>query len=251
MADQPKTALVTGGGAGIGEAICRRLARDGMAVGVLGIKAADVGAVAQAINDAGGRAVGVQADISDRGQVEAAAAEVRRRFGPITVLVNNAGVESFTPFQEIDDPSWDRLMSVNLKGPYIVTQAVLPDMLAAGWGRIVNITALGAQSGAPNMVHYTASKGGVIAMTKSLAVELGAKGVTVNAIAPGFILTPMSRRAMDANLFAAPHEEILKSYPIPRIGQPEEVAAACAFFASEDAGYVTGQMLGVNGGAYM
>jgi NAD(P)-dependent dehydrogenase (short-subunit alcohol dehydrogenase family) len=251
MADQTRTALVTGGGAGIGEAICRRLARDGLAVGVLGTKAAAVDAAAQAIRDAGGRAIGVQADISDRAQVETAVAEVRGRLGPITVLVNNAGVESFTPFAEIDDPSWDRLMAVNLTGTYIVTQTVLPDMLAAGWGRIVNITALGAQSGAPNMVHYTASKGGVVAMTKSLAVELGAKGVTVNAVAPGFILTPMSRRAMDADLFAIPYEEILKSYPIPRIGQPEEVAAACAFFASEDAGYVTGQLLGVNGGAYL
>jgi NAD(P)-dependent dehydrogenase (short-subunit alcohol dehydrogenase family) len=251
MSDTARTALVTGGGAGIGEAICHRLARDGMAVGVLGIRAASVEAAAQAVRDAGGQAAGVEADISDRAQVEAAVAEIRRRLGPVTVLVNNAGVESFTPFAEIDDPSWDRLMDVNLKGTYIVTQTVLPDMLAAGWGRIVNITALGAQSGAPNMVHYTASKGGVVAMTRSLAVELGAKGVTVNAVSPGFILTPMSRRAMDAGLFAAPYEEILKSYPIPRIGRPEEVAAACAFFASEDAGYVTGQLLGVNGGAYL
>jgi NAD(P)-dependent dehydrogenase (short-subunit alcohol dehydrogenase family) len=242
---------VTGGGAGIGEAICRRLARDGLAVGVLGTRAAAVETLAKEIQDAGGRALGVEADVSDRSQLDAAVAELRRRFGRITVLVNNAGVESFTPFLEIADPDWDRLMSVNLKGPYIATQAVLPDMLAAGWGRIVNITALGAQSGAPHMAHYTASKGGLMALTKSLAVELGARGVTVNAIAPGFILTPMSRRAMDAGLFAVPYEEILKSYPIPRIGRPEEVAAACAYFVSEDAGYVTGQLLGVNGGAYM
>lgn len=251
MSAHPRTALVTGGGAGIGEAICRRLAQDGMAVGVLGTKDPAVQAVAQGISDRGGRAVGLRADVSDRGQVEAALAELRRRFGPVTVLVNNAGVESFTPFQHIADPEWERLMEVNLKGPYIVGQAVLPDMLAAGWGRIVNITALGAQSGAPNMAHYTASKGGLVAMTKSLAVELGSRGVTVNAIAPGFILTPMSQRAMDANLFATPYEQILKSYPIPRIGRPEEVAAACAYFASDDAGYVTGQVLGVNGGAYM
>ena len=251
MADHSRTALVTGGGAGIGEAICRRLARDGLAVGVLGTGRAAVEAVAAAITAAGGRAVGVEADVSNRAQVEAAVAEVRRRFGAITVLVNNAGVESFTPFQHIGEPEWERLMAVNLKGPYVITQAVIPDMLAAGWGRIVNITALGAQSGAPNMAHYTASKGGLVAMTKSLAVELGAKGVTVNAVSPGFILTPMSRRAMEANLFATPYEEILKSYPIPRIGQPEEVAGACAYFISEDAAYVTGQVLGVNGGAYM
>lgn len=251
MVDQPRTALVTGGGAGIGEAICRRLARDGTAVGVLGTRAGAVEAVARSIVDAGGRSLGVQADVSDRSAVEAAVAEVHRRFGEITVLVNNAGVESFTPFPHIHDGEWDRVMRVNLDGPYIATQTVLPDMVSAGWGRIVNITALGAQSGAPNMAHYTASKGGVVAMTKSLAVELGAKGVTVNAIAPGFILTPMSQRAMDASLFAVPYEKILQSYPIPRIGQPEEVAAACAYFVSDEAGYVTGQVLGVNGGAYM
>ena len=141
-------------------------------------------------------------------------------------------------------------MAVNLKGVYHVTQAVLPDMVAAGWGRIVNLSALGAQSGASNMVHYTATKGGVIAMTRSLAIELGPKGITVNSVSPGFIDTPMARRAMNGGLFPVPYEQILASYPIPRIGRPDEVAAACAFFASDDAGYVTGQLLGVNGGCY-
>jgi NAD(P)-dependent dehydrogenase (short-subunit alcohol dehydrogenase family) len=158
-------------------------------------------------------------------------------------------IDGFCAFADITDEVWDRLMAVNLKGGYCVTQAVLPDMLAAGWGRIVNISALGAQIGAPNMVHYTASKGGVIAMTRSLAVELGPKGITVNSVSPGFIDTPMARRAIDGDLFPVPYQQILASYPIPRIGQPEEVAAACAFFASEDAGYTTGQLLGVNGGA--
>jgi NAD(P)-dependent dehydrogenase (short-subunit alcohol dehydrogenase family) len=121
-------------------------------------------------------------------------------------------------------------------------------MLAAGWGRIVMLSALGAQIGAPNMAHYTASKGAVISLTRSLAVELGPKGITVNSISPGFIDTPMARRAIDGNLFPVPYEQILATYPIPRMGLPEEVAAACSFFVSEEAGYVTAQLLGVNGG---
>ena len=174
--------------------------------------------------------------------------KIRETLGPITILINNAAVENFSRFQEITGDLWDRLMAVNLKGTYQVTQVVLPDMVAAGWGRIVNLSALGAQAGAPNMVHYTATKGGVIAMTRSLAIELGRKGITVNSVSPGFIDTPMSRRAIDGNLFPVPYEQIVAAYPIPRIGQPEEVAAACAFFASDDAGYITAQLLGVNGG---
>jgi len=248
MAVTTRVALVTGGGAGIGEATCLRLARDGMAVGVLGRRMANARAVAEAIVAAGGSAVPLEADVSDRDQVDRAVAELRERLGGITVLVNNAGIEEFTPFAEIDDNAWERVLAVNLTGTYHVTQAVLPDMVTAGWGRIINLTALGAQIGAANMVHYTASKGGVTAMTRSLAVELGPKGITVNAISPGFILTPMAQRAIDGDLFPVPYQEIVATYPVPRVGRPEEAAAAIAFFASEDAGYVTAQVLGVNGG---
>lgn len=245
-----KVALVTGGGAGIGEATCLRLARDGCAVGVLGLRADNTAGVADAIAAAGGRALAVRADVANRDEVEAALATVRAALGPVTILVNNAGVEEFTPFQDVTEQAWDRVMDVNLKGAYLVTQAVLPDMLAAGWGRIVNLTALGAQSGAANMAHYTATKGGLAAMTRSLAVELGSKGITCNAVSPGFVLTPMAQRAIDGGLFPVHYEEILASYPIPRVGRPEEVAAAIAFFASQDAGYITGQTLGVNGGCF-
>lgn len=243
-----RTALVTGGGAGIGEATCLRLAREGMAVGVLGRRLDNARGVAEAITAAGGTAFAVAADVAKRDEVTAAIAQVRAELGPITVLVNNAGVEEFTPFAEIDEGAWDRVMDVNLKGIYHVTQAILPDMEAANWGRIVNLTALGSQIGAANMVHYTASKGGVTAMTRSLAVELGPKGITVNAISPGFILTPMAQRAIDGNLFPVPYEQIVATYPIPRVGKPEEAAAAIAYFVSEDAAYTTGQVLGVNGG---
>lgn len=241
-------ALVTGGGAGIGAATCLRLARQGRAVAVLGRNMANISVVADQINAEGGRAVAVQADVSIKDEIQRAVEEVCVALGPITILVNNAGIENFTPFAEIGEEEWHRQMAVNLTGVYYVTQAVLPDMLSAGWGRIVNITALGAQTGAAGMVHYTATKGGLTAMTRSLAVELGAKGITVNAVSPGFILTPMSQRAIDGDLFPVPPEDILASYPIPRIGQPEEVAAACAFFASDEASYITGQTLGVNGG---
>jgi len=248
MTDTRKVALVTGGGAGIGAATCLRLASDGMAVGVLGRRIDNAQAVADAIVDAGGEALAVEADVADRAQLEQAVDKVRESLGPITILVNNAGVEEFKPFEKIDEASWDRVMDVNLKGIYNAVQIVLPDMLEAGWGRIVNLTALGSQIGAANMVHYTASKGGVTSMTRSLAVELGPKGITVNAISPGFILTPMAQRAIDGDLFPVPYEQIVATYPIPRVGQPEEAAAAIAFFASEDAGYITGQLLGVNGG---
>lgn len=248
MAGQFRTALVTGGGAGIGEATSLRLAREGHAVGVLGRNPENTQSVVEAIVQAGGRAVAVLADVGDRAQVEAAVEQVRNTLGPITVLVNNAGIEEFKAFPEIDEAAWDAVMRVNLKGIYNVTQSVLPDMFEAGWGRIVNLTALGSQIGAANMVHYTASKGGVTAITRSLAVELGARGITVNEISPGFILTPMAQRAIDGNLFPVPYEQIVATYPIPRVGTPDEAAAAIMFFASEDAGYITGQTLGVNGG---
>ena len=244
-----RTALITGGGSGMGKATCERLARDGKAVGVLDINSDSAAAVARAIVDAGGKAIALPADIADRRQVEAAVTELRSTFGAIGILVNNAAVENFCAFSEILDESWDRLLNTNLKGTFIVTQSVLPDMLAMRWGRIVNVSALGAQTGAPNMAHYTASKGGIIALTRSLAIELGPKGITVNSVSPGFIDTPMSRRAIDGGLFPVPYEQIITTYLIPRLGQPDDVAYACAFFAAEEAGYVTAQVLGVNGGA--
>jgi 2-hydroxycyclohexanecarboxyl-CoA dehydrogenase len=248
MAETKRVALVTGGGAGIGEAACLRLARDGMAVGVLGRRIGNAQGVADAIVAAGGTALAVEADVADRARLELAIAQVRETLGAITVLVNNAGIEEFKPFAAIEEAAWDRVMDVNLKGLYHAIQLVLPDMVAAGWGRIVNLTALGSQIGAVNMAHYTASKGGVTSLTRSLAVELGPKGITVNAVSPGFILTPMAQRAIDADLFPVPYEEIVATYPIPRVGRPDEAAAAIAFFASDDAGYITGQLLGVNGG---
>ncbi|HUD29798.1 MAG TPA: SDR family NAD(P)-dependent oxidoreductase, partial [Novosphingobium sp.] len=218
-------------------------------VGVLDIDGGGAEAVAAQIVAAGGRAIALQADMGERSQVEAGVERARAALGPVTIVVNNAALESFAPVEQVGDVDWDRLMAVNLKGAFVLVQTALPDMVAAGWGRIVNVSALGAQVGAPDMALYTATKGGVIAMTRSMAVELGRQGITVNSVSPGFIDTPMARRAIDGGLFPVPHEQILATYPIPRLGRPEEIAAVIAFFASDEAGYVTGQLLGVNGGA--
>jgi len=248
MTQGSRTALVTGGGAGMGAATCYRLAREGMAIGVLDIQGDNARAVAGAIEAAGGRAIALETNIAERPQVEAAVAALREAFGPISVLVNCAGVENFTPFGEIDDANWARMLDVNLTGTYHVIQTVLPDMQAQRWGRIVNFASMAAQVGAPDMVHYSASKGGIISMTRSLALELGRSGITVNAVAPGLVDTPMARRAIDGGAFPVPLEDMLATYPIPRMGRAEEVAAAVAFFVSEDAGYITAQLLGINGG---
>lgn len=246
-----KVALVTGGAAGMGKATSLRLAREGHAVGIIDVDLAGAQTVAEAITASGGKALAVKADIGVRADIEQAVAQVRSALGPITILVNNAAVENFCNLGDLDDATWDRLMAVNLRGTYVATQCVLPDMEAAGWGRVINISAFGAQIGAPSMALYTASKGGVISMTRSLAIELGPKGITVNSVSPGFIDTPMARRAIDGGLFPVPYEQIIATYPIPRLGLPEDIAAAVAFFASQEAGYVTGQILGVNGGAAM
>ncbi|MET0365158.1 MAG: 3-oxoacyl-ACP reductase family protein [Sphingobium sp.] len=251
MTSTGRVALVTGGAAGMGKATSQRLARDGHAVAILDVDGSGASAVADAIVAVGGKAFAVTADIGVREQVEQAVSDVRSALGPITILVNNAAIENFCELADLDDATWDRLMAVNLRGTFVATQCVVPDMLAAGWGRVINVSAFGAQIGAPSMALYTASKGGVISMTRSLAIELGSKGVTVNSVSPGFIDTPMARRAIDGGLFLVPYQDILASYPIPRLGAPEEIAAACAFFASDDAAYITGQVLGVNGGAAM
>jgi 2-hydroxycyclohexanecarboxyl-CoA dehydrogenase len=243
-----RVALVTGGGSGMGEGASHRLARENKSVAVLDINAVNAEKVAHAIRQAGGDAMAITADITRRDQVERAVEAVHKQFGPIGVLVNCAGMEHFSAFEAIESEQWDLMLAINLKGNYHVTQSVVPDMIAQSWGRIINFSSISAQTGAGDMVHYAAAKGGVIAMTRSLAMALGSKGITVNAIAPGLINTPMARRAIEGGQFALPVEKLVKTFPIPRVGQPEEVAVAVAFFASEDAGYITAQLLGINGG---
>jgi len=249
MSFRGSTAIVTGGASGIGLGISERLARDGAKVSVFDLDAEQAERAASAIRDAGGEAIACAVDISDRSQVDAAVERTRRELGPVLVLVNGAGMDGFTPFMEITTELWERIIAVNLTGTFHCTQSVLPDMLEAKWGRIVNISSSSAQTGAALMAHYSASKGGMIALTKTLALELGPLGITVNTIPPGAIDTPMSRRAASEGRFGGGTlEDVGRHLPVKRIGIPEDIAAACAYLVSDEAGYVTGQIIGVNGG---
>jgi 2-hydroxycyclohexanecarboxyl-CoA dehydrogenase len=230
-----KTAVVPGGASGIGRAVAKRLRSDGFRVAVLDLSATDDG-------------FGHVADVSDRAQVDTAIATIREEFGPILVLVNAAGVEGFKKFSRMSFQEWSKVIDVNLNGVFHTIQAVLPDMLEAGWGRIVNISSSSTHSGQPFMAHYVAAKSGVNGLTKALALEYGPCGITVNAVPPGFVDTPMLRSAESRHLLGGTVEEHINRTPVRRVGRPADIAAACAFFVSEEASYITGQILGVNGG---
>ena len=188
------------------------------------------------------------ADVTDRAQVDTAVAAIREQFGPILVLVNAAGVEGFQKFSTMTFQQWSKVIDVNLNGVFHTTQAVLPDMVEAGWGRIVNISSSSTHSGQPFMAHYVAAKSAVNGLTKSLALEYGPRGITVNAVPPGFVDTPMLRSAESRHLLGGTVEDHINRTPVRRVGRPEDIAAACAFFVSDEASYITGQILGVNGG---
>jgi 2-hydroxycyclohexanecarboxyl-CoA dehydrogenase len=244
MSLQGKTAVVTGAARGLGRAIALRLAQDGAAISVWDLRPEGAEETAELIRKAGGKAIACAGDAASAEDIAAAVQRTRTELGPITILVNNAGITGFDPFETISEENWDRMMRINLKGPFLCTQAIIPDMLAAGWGRIVNISSSSAQTGAAAMAHYVASKGGVIGFTKALAQEYAAKGITVNNVPPGFVDTPMLRESpVDVDGFAA-------TRPMKRVGRPEDIAAAVAYLASDAAGYVTGHTLSVNGGAY-
>ncbi|MFW0786341.1 SDR family NAD(P)-dependent oxidoreductase [Gordonia sp. CPCC 206044] len=243
------TAIVTGGGSGIGRAICHRLAAAGFATAVVDLNADSAKKVVEEITGKGHTAAAFgDVDVSDRFLVEAAVERVRDTLGPPLVLVNNAGITGFKKFLHITDDVWDRTLAINLSGPFFTCQAVVPDMIDAGWGRIVNISSSSAQSGQQYMAHYVASKAGLIGFTKSLALELGPQGITVNTIPPGFVDTPMLRASEEHGLLGGSVDEHADRTPVRRPGRPDDIAAACAFLCSEDAGYITGQVIGVNGG---
>jgi NAD(P)-dependent dehydrogenase (short-subunit alcohol dehydrogenase family) len=243
-----KVAVVTGGGSGIGRAIADRLAADGIAIAVLDLDGDAAERVAAEIEGCGGTAIGWAVDVTDRAGLEATVADVAERLGPPTILVNNAGLQGFERFLKITPEQWARVVEVNLTGTFHCCQVVLPHMLEAGWGRIVNISSSSAQGGQPMMAHYVSSKAAVIGLTKSLALEFGPKGITVNTIPPGFIDTPMLRDSESKGLLGGPVEDIEARTPVRRVGQPHDIAAATAFLVSDDASYVTGQVIGVNGG---
>jgi NAD(P)-dependent dehydrogenase (short-subunit alcohol dehydrogenase family) len=242
-----RTAIVTGGGSGIGLAISERLAADGAAVAIFDRNGEAADEAAAKISTSGGTAVGATVDVTDRAQIDAGVEEVRSRLGRPAILVNNAGLQGFDSFLKISAELWHRILDVSLTGTFNCCQAVVPDMVEAGWGRIVNISSSSAQGGQPFMTHYVAAKAGVIGFTKALALELGPKGITVNTIPPGFIDTPMLRDS-EAKGYLGNVDESIARTPVRRIGRPEDIAAACAFLVRDEASYITGQVIGVNGG---
>lgn len=244
-----KNAIVTGAASGIGLATAQRLAREGANVGVWDLNEQGAQRAASELRSLGVKAIASRVDVSNRQHVNAAVEQFHRELGPVNILVNNAGITLFQPFLETTEEMWDRVMTVNLKSMLICTQAVLPDMLAAKWGRIINVSSSSAQTGSARMTAYAASKGGVIAFTKALAQEVAAMGITVNNVPPGFVDTPMLRNEGIAGLNATV-DAIAERSPMKRPGRPENMAAAIAFLASDDADYITGHTLSVNGGRY-
>jgi NAD(P)-dependent dehydrogenase (short-subunit alcohol dehydrogenase family) len=244
--DEPRVAIVTGGASGIGRAISERLAWEETIVAIFDRDGGAAESVAKEITQKGGVAASVTVDVTNRAEIDEAVRSVGNEFGVVTVLVNNAGVSAFQPFLEIATEDWDRQIAVNLTGTFLCCQAVLPGMVEAGWGRIVNISSSSVHSGSRRQAHYVAAKSGVVGLTKVLALEFGPYGITVNTIPPGFIDTPMLRQADADGVLSI--EAQTAATPVGRPGRPEDIAAACAFLVSDEAGYITGQILGVNGG---
>jgi 2-hydroxycyclohexanecarboxyl-CoA dehydrogenase len=247
---QRRVAVVTGGASGMGEATCRELGRRGLKVAALDVNGEAAERVAEELRSAGLAALGVEVDVTNRPGVQEAFAKVRGELGPVAVLVTSAGKAGFSRFADITVEAWSEMIDVNLTGTFHCCQVALPDMVAAGWGRIVMISSSSAQRGSPYMAHYATSKGAVITLTKSLASEYASKGVTVNNIAPSSIDTPMSRRSQAEGKLGSP-EELAKRIPVGHMGSVDDIAAAVGFLCSEEAGFITGQVLGVNGGSVM
>jgi 2-hydroxycyclohexanecarboxyl-CoA dehydrogenase len=241
-----RTAIVTGGASGIGLAISERSAADGAAVAIFDVNAEAAHAAAAKISASGATAIGLGVDVTDRPGIDAAVAEVETRLGHPTILVNNAGMTGFDPFLDISIEKWEKIIAVCLTGTFNCCQAVVPHMLEEGWGRIVNISSSSVHSGSARMTHYVAAKSGVVGLTKALALELAPRGITVNTIPPGFIDTPMLQGAAADGYIDM--DRSVATTPVGRAGRPEDIAAACAFLVSEEASYITGQIIGVNGG---
>jgi 2-hydroxycyclohexanecarboxyl-CoA dehydrogenase len=241
---------VTGGASGIGRAVCGRLAERGHRVAVVDLDGRRADEVARELRDAGREAIARCADVSDRGAVDAAFDDVRTRLGPIEVLVTSAGLCVFSDFADITPDEWRRVLDVNLSGTFHCCRAALPDIVAKRWGRIVTISSSAAQRGSPLNAHYAAAKGGVIVLTKSLARAYAKCGITANSIPPSGIETPM-QHASQARGDLPPNEVMAAAIPLGHLGQPEDIAAAVAFLASDEAGFITGQVLGVNGGSVL
>jgi 3-oxoacyl-[acyl-carrier protein] reductase len=248
MAD-PRVAIVTGGARGIGAAIAKRLASDGFDVAVIDLREADTAHTVAAIVGAGRRAIGIGADVSELADVENAVARTERELGAPTVLVNNAGILRDNLLFKMTDDDWDSVMSVHLRGAFLMTRAVQKHQVAAKWGRIVSLSSTSAL-GNRGQANYAAAKAGIQGFTKSVAIELGPFNVTANAIAPGFIATDMLRGTAERLGVTFEHflGEAAKEIPVRRVGQPEDIAALASFFCSDEASVVSGQVVYAAGG---
>lgn len=241
-----QVALVTGASRGIGRAVALGLGREGATV--IGTATSDTGAadIQKALDDAGIQGWGARLDVTDAVGCEAAIGEIERRFGPVSVLVNNAGITRDNLAMRMKDDDWDAVVDTNLKAVFRLSRLVMRGMMKARRGRIISITSVVGSSGNPGQANYTAAKAGVEGLSRSLAQELGSRGITVNCVAPGLIDTDMTKRLPEAQ-----REAMLKMIPLGRLGQGEDVAAAVAFLAGPGASFITGVTLHVNGGMYM
>jgi 2-hydroxycyclohexanecarboxyl-CoA dehydrogenase len=247
-----KVAVVTGGSSGIGHAISLQLADDGAAIAIWDNDIAAAEQTAAVIAHNGGRAIVCETDVASSASVMSALAHTHAELGPIAILVNNAAMTGGVRFEDLSEELWDRMIAVDLKGPFLCIKAVLTDMLSAGWGRIINITSSSVHTGNPGMAHYVAAKGGLTALTRALAMEYAATGITVNNVPPGYVETPTMRRLQASHPGQQrSFEEMTALAPMKRAGKPEDVAAAVAYLASEAAAYVTGQTIHVNGGRFL
>jgi 2-hydroxycyclohexanecarboxyl-CoA dehydrogenase len=246
-----RVAIVTGAGQGIGHAIARRLAGCGAAVGVLDLNPDGARRVAGEIESTGGRAHAVTADVSSQEQVAHALQQVREALGPVAILVNNAGWDRFEPLVDNEPELWDRLIAVNFKGALNCTRNVIADMASARWGRIISISSDAGRVGSSGEAVYAGCKAGLIGFSKTLARELARHRITVNVICPGPTDTALLAEVRSSERGAKVMDAVRRAIPLGRLGEPEDIAPAVAFFASPEAGYVTGQVLSVSGGLTM
>lgn len=248
MGKTGRVAVVTGAASGMGLSIARHLAARGDRVALLDLHGDAATRAAEHLRETGACVMAAEVDVTDRAAVDEGLGKVRGELGPIAIMVTSAGLDAFEPFTEITPGSWERILAINLTGTFHCLQAAVPDMIEARWGRMVTISSSSAQSGAPRMAHYVASKSGVIGLTKALALELAPHGITVNTIPPGMIDTPMLRRAEAGGDIGKLDKLAPRVIPIGRTGTPEDIAATCGFLCSDEAGFITGQVIGVNGG---